>query len=438
MYNGIYEFAPFDTFQSGGVQLLDMVRGPSPVNLSVLGVVLVLTLRQDRVRAGLIGLSVALLVAVAGVPFAAGVLGWCLVVFTAARLLRWWSGRLGSARWPIRVGWALVHLMYVPCMWLTHPAFEDHMIPGELALLWGLAFLTLKSLHYIGGACRGRIDPFAAGSLSRFLSYMVHVPSFRLGPFQSYDEFTREVDTCRERMDLWSVCVGFFRMSLGYVKYMVLFYAIVCPYLAPRGYTLPFTPEVFAGAAGESWLSLWLTGCVMVAVVHLFLSGYSDGAVGMNLMMGIRVPENYRRAYLATNIVEFWARWHGSVNTWLKHEVFKPLGGARRYWLASAGVFAYCAFWHYAMPLTVVMFCGVNLTAFFLTRKWRDLWARRRRAGAPVYKFARRWMLIDSIPSKIVGWAIVVHVQMASVFILIDRDYTGGLPVLARLVGLSW
>ena len=419
------------------VPLLDLVRGPWAVNLSVLGVVLVAVLRQDRVRAGLVGLSVALLLLVMGVPFTVGVLGWCVVVFAAARVLRWWSGRLGSARVPIWVGWVVVHLMYVPCTRMVLTPFEGHMIWGELSLFWGLAFMTLKSLHYIGQACHGRIDPSVPGSFSRFLCYMVHLPSFRLGPYQGYEEFTAEVDTCKQRVGLRNTCIGLSRVALGCIKYLILFHELMRHHLIPRGYTLPFMPEIFEAATTESWLSLWVTGCVYLTAAHLFLSGYSDGAIGMNLMMGIRVPENYRRAYLATNIIDFWARWHGSVNRWLKDEVFTPLGGVRRYWLASAGVFAYCAFWHYALPLTVLMFCGLNLTAFFLTRKWRDFWARKRRANDPVYAFARRWWVVDSIASKLVGWAIVVHLHMAIAFILIDRDY-GGVFMLARLVGLPW
>jgi len=437
LLNGIYELAPFDTLRINNVPLLDIVRGPWAVNLSVLGVLLVAVLRQDRVRAALIGLSVALLLIVMGVPFTTGVLGWCVVVFVVARVLRRWSSRLGSARYPLLVGWVVVHLMYVPCMRLSLPQFEGHMIWGELTLMWGLAFLTLKSLHYIGQACRGRIDPSAPGSFTRFLSYMVHVPSFRLGPYQSYEDFTYQVDTCKERVDLKNICIGLLRISLGCVKYVILFHELMRAYLIPRGYALPFIPEVFEGAATESWLSLWLTGCVCVVAVHLFLSGYSDGAIGINRMMGIHVPENYRRPYLATNVIDFWARWHGSVNTWLKEEVFSPVGGTRRYWLASAAVFAYCAFWHYAMPLTVLNFCCLNVAAFFLTRKWRNLWARKRRESHPLYTFARRWQLIDSLPSKVIGWVIVVHVQMAGLFIVIDRHH-GGLPVLARLVGLTW
>ena len=100
-------------------------------------------------------------------------------------------------------------------------------------------------------------------------------------------------------------------------------------------------------------------------------------------------------------------------------------------------VFAYCAFWHFASPLTVLMFCGVNMTAFFLTRKWRNMWARKRRAGDPVYAFARRWQLVDSIPSKVVGWVIVLHLQMVIGLVLYDQEH-GGLLILARLINMFW
>lgn len=402
MYNGIFDLAPFDTMRINQVPLMDLVRVPFVVNLSVLGVLVVAMLRQERVRAGLIGLNVILLLVFMGVPFTAGVLGWCAVVYVAARALGLWAKRLGSARYPLLVGWVVVHLMYVPCAALVLPPFHGRMGWGELALFWGIAILTLKSLHYIGQVCRSRLDPSAGGSFGRLLSYMIHVPSFRLGPYQTYEQFTGEVDTCKQRISLRNMGLGLFRILLGFAKYLFLFHEVTRHYLVPRGYSFPFMPEFFNSTDGSP-MSLWTTGYVMVIAIYLGLSGYSDGAIGMNRMMGIRVPENFRWACLATDVIDFWRRWHCSLRTWLIDEIYIPIGRARGHWLACAAVFAYCGLWHYPLLWTVLLFPVLQVTAFYLTYVWKRFWTRKRMEGDPLYAWARRLRLVDSIPSKMVG-----------------------------------
>ena len=64
--------------------------------------------------------------------------------------------------------------------------------------------------------------------------------------------------------------------------------------------------------------------------IYCDFSGYSDMAIGLALLMGFTLPENFRTPYQSKNITEFWHRWHISLSTWLKDYLYIPLGGNRQ------------------------------------------------------------------------------------------------------------
>jgi alginate O-acetyltransferase complex protein AlgI len=79
-------------------------------------------------------------------------------------------------------------------------------------------------------------------------------------------------------------------------------------------------------------------------------SGYSDIAIGLARMMGIRLPENFNWPYFSTSLQEFWHRWHISLSSWIRDYVYIPLGGNRhgivRKILNGLVAFSLCGLWH--------------------------------------------------------------------------------------------
>ena len=78
-----------------------------------------------------------------------------------------------------------------------------------------------------------------------------------------------------------------------------------------------------------SSLSMWL--CMLGYTYQLYFdfSGYSDMAVGLGYMFGLRLPQNFRSPYKATDIGDFWRRWHISLSSCLRDYLYIPLGGGR-------------------------------------------------------------------------------------------------------------
>ncbi|WP_278255811.1 MBOAT family O-acyltransferase [Nocardioides convexus] len=63
--------------------------------------------------------------------------------------------------------------------------------------------------------------------------------------------------------------------------------------------------------------------------IYFDFSGYSDMAIGLAIMFGLRLPENFRRPYSAVSITDFWRRWHMSLSRWFRDYLYIPLGGNR-------------------------------------------------------------------------------------------------------------
>src|SRR5262249_54799249 len=79
-------------------------------------------------------------------------------------------------------------------------------------------------------------------------------------------------------------------------------------------------------------------------------SGYSDIAIGLARILGIRLPENFNWPYVATNLQEFWQRWHISLSTWIRDYIYIPLGGNQlgpiRRMVNAFAAMALCGLWH--------------------------------------------------------------------------------------------
>lgn len=94
--------------------------------------------------------------------------------------------------------------------------------------------------------------------------------------------------------------------------------------------TFAFLFEQISANAALSMLSAWIGAFAFTFQIYFDFSGYSDMAIGLSLLLGIRMPENFHYPYMANSIKDFWKRWHITLSTWFKDYVYIPLGGSRR------------------------------------------------------------------------------------------------------------
>jgi len=99
--------------------------------------------------------------------------------------------------------------------------------------------------------------------------------------------------------------------------------------------------------------TIWISVLTIVALYLYFyfdFAGYSDIAIGLGLLLGIKVPENFRKPFSATTVSEFWRNWHITLVDWFRDNVFIPLGGMQtsRYRAGALAllVMVLCGLWH--------------------------------------------------------------------------------------------
>jgi alginate O-acetyltransferase complex protein AlgI len=97
-----------------------------------------------------------------------------------------------------------------------------------------------------------------------------------------------------------------------------------------------YADPVFANPSSYGTYATWIATIAYAIQIFCDFSGYTDMALGSAHLLGFKLAPNFRMPYLATNVAEFWRRWHMSLSTWLRDYLFIPLGGSRgTHWQTS-------------------------------------------------------------------------------------------------------
>ena len=171
----------------------------------------------------------------------------------------------------------------------------------------GFSYLSFELLHLLIERRRGRIGEI---TLTKTLAFIFFFPCRIAGPIRRYPEFMAAVDAASPSAS--DVHDGLLRILLGLAKKFV-----VADTLA-----LTVAELEFVQTPAHAWV-------VVLAFSFQLLcdfSAYSDLAIGFSRTLGMRVPENFNYPYLATNIREFWNRWHITLSTWVRDYIFVPTG----------------------------------------------------------------------------------------------------------------
>jgi alginate O-acetyltransferase complex protein AlgI len=202
--------------------------------------------------------------------------------------------------------------------WMPH-AYSGGLLVGTLKR-WlgmrslkatiGVSYLVFRLLHVLLDLRSGRLarlDPLA------FLNYVLLSPVSIAGPINRYEEFERDF-RAPSPLDSTAFLWAMRRIIWGLVK-KVLIAGLVAPWalgnLEPAG---PWAPLLLA------------LGCALYSVyLYADFSGYTDIALGFGRLLGLRLPENFNRPWSASNLQEFWMRWHMTLTGWIRTYIFYPL-----------------------------------------------------------------------------------------------------------------
>lgn len=180
----------------------------------------------------------------------------------------------------------------------------------------GISFFTITQSAYLVDCYRGIVE---SHSFLRYMLFVTFFPHLLAGPILYHKDIMRQFGNEFLRRVNWENMAGGFALFVIGLAKKVLVADI-------------FVNAVQAGFSNPQDLNLisaWVCAIGYTFQLYFDFSGYSDMAMGLSRMMNIEIPVNFYAPYRATNIIEFWHRWHMSLGTWVKNYLYIPMGGNR-------------------------------------------------------------------------------------------------------------
>lgn len=194
----------------------------------------------------------------------------------------------------------------------------------DILMPLGLSYYVFQSIAYLGAAYKRRIPALRFHELCLHFGFFPTItagPIFRASRFKSIGgmQAGAAVQLLEPRRLLFPA-LAISLILLGILKSWVLSAHIDSHFVAP----MFDNPQQYSAAA--------LLAAVYGYSIQLFFnfSGYSDLVIGMALLLGFRLPQNFAAPFYAVNIRDFWNRWHISLSTWIRDYLYIPLGGSRQ------------------------------------------------------------------------------------------------------------
>jgi D-alanyl-lipoteichoic acid acyltransferase DltB (MBOAT superfamily) len=295
--------------------------------------------------------------------------------------------------------------------------------PWQLILPLGISFFVFQKISYLIDLRRG--DRHVYGFLD-FCMFVTFFPQLIAGPIVRHNEIIQQFGLDPRRPEMWeNLSRGFMLFVIGVAKKVVLAdtLAMVADPLFGKALTTSLS-------AVEAWVA---TGAYTLQIYFDF-SGYSDMAIGLALMFGLRLPFNFNAPYRAVSIRDFWRRWHMTLSRFLRDYLYIPLGGNRcgavRQAVNVVATMLLGGLWHGA-NWTFVVWGGLHGAALAVNHVWQGWGLRLPRpvAWAVTLLFVMAgWVLFRSAEFATAGDVLLSMVGYHGVgSISLDREFVAAL-----------
>lgn len=177
----------------------------------------------------------------------------------------------------------------------------------------GISFITFSGIAYVIDYYRGdyrKIERFSV-----ILGYIVYFPQLVAGPILRPGELITQIRK-PVRFSYRYLCLGALVFSVGIFKKIFIADQIA-----------QWVNDFYAGDVAVTLPNMLLAIYGFSVQIYCDFSGYTDMATGVALALGVRLPLNFERPYMAKSIAEFWRRWHMTLSRWFRDYVYIPLGG---------------------------------------------------------------------------------------------------------------
>ena len=276
----------------------------------------------------------------------------------------------------------------------------------NLALPLGISFFTLQQIAFLVDTYEDFADEPSFIDYAIFVSFF---PQLIAGPIVHHAEMMPQFSSYRNlSLNYKNIVQGILIFFLGLFKKVII--ADTFSIWATTG---------FDEATTLTFAEAWACSLSFTFQLYFDFCGYTDMAIGLALLFNIKLPVNFNSPYKATNIQDFWRRWHITLTRFLKDHVYIPLGGNKtkpfRIYANLMVTFLIGGFWHGA-GWTFVFWGFIHGLAIIVHRLWKDF-------GFRMYRF--------------LGWVITFNFVNLSWIFFRANEWDDAIKVLKGMLGLS-
>jgi alginate O-acetyltransferase complex protein AlgI len=195
----------------------------------------------------------------------------------------------------------------------VNDTFGTTFVLTHLILPLGISFITFQKIAFLIDVHAKRVTSF---TVQDYCLFVLFFPQLIAGPIVHYRELMPQFEKVSCRFNANDVAVGLTLFFLGLFKKVVLADGIA-----------PLVSSIYEAASGGAvaLVPAWLAAVGFTLQIYFDFSGYSDMAIGAARIFGVRLPPNFDSPLRATNIIDFWLRWHMTLTRFLTAYVYNPL-----------------------------------------------------------------------------------------------------------------
>ncbi len=293
----------------------------------------------------------------------------------------------------------------------------------------GISFYTFQGLSYVIDVYRGHTA--ATRSLKDFALYISFFPQLVAGPIVRSDNLLPQFARGPDR-DWEKIGSGLFQVLCGLFKKIVIADVLAEAYV----------DRAFSDPSRVGLPLAWLAMYGYALQIYCDFSGYTDIAIGSARILGLNIPVNFNRPYLAANLRDFWRRWHISLSTWLRDYLYISLGGNKkgraRMLLALMVTMTLGGLWHGA-AWTFLIWGAYHGVLLAVTRLWQEKRGQDKDDAGKAAIFISRLVTFHLV---CIGWIVFRCGSMEKAAVMVSKLATGpltsvgtpGAKVLAVLI----
>ena len=188
----------------------------------------------------------------------------------------------------------------------------------DIILPLGISFFTFTQIAFLVDVYRGIAREY---NFIHYLLFVTYFPHLIAGPVLHHKQMMPQFGHPETfKLNIGNINVGLTIFTIGLFKKVIL----------ADQFALYANPIFDTAENGQLQLfEAWIGALSYTLQLYFDFSGYSDMAIGLSRMFNVKIPINFNSPYKATNIIEFWKRWHMTLSTFLRDYLYIPLGGNR-------------------------------------------------------------------------------------------------------------